>query len=168
MQTLLSTVLICPITSLVLSEWALTMHPPYRRGRSLRPTVAKDSYASKFPVAKAGKERKEPPLIWVDGHDNYTKRKENSMKTMLKKMVAHDDFEVAYLGEVITQHLDEYLSRLMVLGYEKEAAKEGIRGFAEYMIDEADAGRDLPESNYVEDVVGLMERFCREARTAAA
>ena len=48
------------------------------------------------------------------------------------------------------------------------AAKEGIRGFAEYMMDEADAGRDLPECNYIEDVVGLMERFCREARTAAA
>ncbi len=90
------------------------------------------------------------------------------MKTMLKKMVAHDDFEVAYLGEVITQHLHDYLSRLTALGYEKEAAKEGIRGFAEYMMDEADAGRDLPECNYIEDVVGLMERFCREARTAAA
>lgn len=90
------------------------------------------------------------------------------MKTMLKKMVAHDDFEVAYLGEVITQHLDDYLSRLTALGYEEEPAKEGIRGFAEYMMDEADAGRDLPECNYVEDVVGLMERFCREACTPAA
>ena len=90
------------------------------------------------------------------------------MKTMLKKMVAHDDFEVACLGEVITQHLGDYLFRLTALGYEKEAAKEGIRGFTEYMMDEADAGRDLPECNYVEDIVGLMERFCREARTAAA
>ena len=36
------------------------------------------------------------------------------MKTMLKKMVAHDDFEVAYLGEVITQHLDDYLSEEII------------------------------------------------------
>ena len=44
------------------------------------------------------------------------KERKNAMKTMLKKMVAHDDFEVAYLGEVITQHLDDYLSRMTALG----------------------------------------------------
>ena len=33
------------------------------------------------------------------------------MNEMLKKMTAHKDYEVIYLGEVLSQQLDDYLSR---------------------------------------------------------
>ena len=90
------------------------------------------------------------------------------MNEMLKKMMAHKDYEVVYLGEVVSQQLDDYLSRLWTLGYSTAQAEAGVSVFARYLIGEADQGRDLPACDYVEDVVELMAGFCRVACKNAA
>ena len=90
------------------------------------------------------------------------------MNEMLEKMLAHEDYEVVYLGEVVSQHLDDYLSRLEALGYGREQAEAGVSAFAQYLISEADQGRDLPACDHVEDVVELMAGFCRAAIRSVA
>ena len=90
------------------------------------------------------------------------------MNDMLKEMIAHEDYEVVYLGEVVFQQLDDYLSRLEALGYSPAQAEAGVSAFAQYLIGEADQGRDLPVCDYVEDVVELMAGFCRAVRQSAA
>lgn len=90
------------------------------------------------------------------------------MKEMLKKMVAHDDYEVVYLGEVVSQHLEDYLSRLVALGYSPNQAEFGVSALAQYLIGEADQGRDLPACDHVEDVVELIAGFCRTGYPIAA
>ncbi len=90
------------------------------------------------------------------------------MKAMLKKMVAHEDYEVVYLGEIVSQQLDDYLSRLEALGYRPAQAEAGVCAFAQYLIGEADQGRDLPACDHVEDIVEMMAGFCREACKIAA
>ena len=90
------------------------------------------------------------------------------MNAMIKKMVGHKDYEVVCLGEVFSQQLDDYLSRLEALGYSHAQAEAGISAFAQYLIDEADQGQDLPACDHVEDIVELMAAFCRAARQVAA
>jgi hypothetical protein len=90
------------------------------------------------------------------------------MNDMLKEMIAHSDCEVAYLGEFVSQQLDDYLSRLEALGYSPAQAEAGVCAFAQYLIGEADLGRDLPACDHVEDMVELMAGFCQTGCKNAA
>lgn len=91
-----------------------------------------------------------------------------TMNAMLENMVAHNDWEVVFLGEVVSQQLDDYLSRLEALGYGREQAEAGVSAFAQCLISEADQGRDLPACDHVEDIVEFMARLCPVARPVAA
>ncbi len=90
------------------------------------------------------------------------------MNAMLEKMMAHEDCEVVYMGEVVSQHLDDYLSRLEALGYTPAQAEAGVRAFAQHLICEADNGCDLPACDHVEDVVELMADLSRASGKTAA
>lgn len=90
------------------------------------------------------------------------------MNEMLNKMMTHKDYEIVYLGEVVSQQLDDYLSRLEALEYSHAQAEAGVSAFAQYLIGEANKGRDLPACDYVEDMVELMADLCRASGKTAA
>lgn len=85
------------------------------------------------------------------------------MNEILQKMIRHDDYEVVYLGENFSQCRDNYLVSLEALGYSSEVAEAGMAAFAQYIVEEANQGHDLPMFCNVDEAVAQMAVFCHIA-----